>query len=92
MGDARQWLLGIVHAGQDLLHPLAQRPFVFVEPADAFALPGVLPLGMLTEFHVAPHRHEIHQIFGQQLQPFLEPPLIQQIGFLVRKSSISSRS
>ena len=40
---------------------------------------------MLAELHVAADRHEIHQVLGQQIEPLLEPPLIQQVGFEIQE-------
>src|SRR5580698_1284532 len=74
-----------MHAGEDLLDAFRHRPLIFVEPGNSFALARIFPLLVLTEFHVAADRHEVNQIFRQQIEPLAEFPAIQQIGFVVQE-------
>src|ERR1700676_2281332 len=72
-------------AGEDLFDALGHRPFVFVEPGNAFALTSVFPLILFAEFHVAADRHEVHQIIRQQIEPFTELSAIEQIGLTIKE-------
>jgi hypothetical protein len=64
---------------------LGQRPLILTEPANALSNLGVLPLIMLSEFHVATDRHEVDDIVGEQPKPILEPSLVEQLDLPVEE-------
>src|SRR5205085_7001539 len=82
--DSRGRLLGPVDAGQDLAHAARQRVLALVEPADVHALARELALGLVVR-HVAPHRHEVANVVGEQLEPLLVAPLVEQLGFSIEE-------
>src|SRR5229473_6080576 len=84
MRDARLRLLGPVDAGLDLPHPTGQRVLALVEPGDVGAGASELALA-LAEFDVAPHRHPVADVVGEQREPFLIAPLVEDFRLAVEE-------
>src|SRR5262245_64617485 len=69
--------LGLVENGQFFLLPLRCRPLLsLVEDADGFALCGVAS---------AAHRHPVAYVLSEQLDPLMQPPLVQQPSLTVEE-------
>src|SRR5713101_4024990 len=66
--STRLRLLGPVNAGLDLLDPADQRVLALVEPGDVLALAGEFALSF-AELDVAPHRHPVADVVGEQGEP-----------------------
>ena len=45
----------------------------------------VFPLGVLAELHVAADRHEIDDVFGEQVEPVAKTSFVQKFGFVEKK-------
>ena len=71
-------------AGLDLPHAAGQGLLALVEPTDVASLAGEFALAVI-EFDVAAHRHPVADIFGEQGQPFVVTPLVQEIGLAVEE-------
>ena len=84
VADARGRLLGPVDAGEELLHAAAQRVLALVEPVDVQALAGELALPLVVG-DVAPHGHEVARVVGEQIEPLLVAPLVEQLGLAVEE-------
>src|SRR5688572_4006347 len=78
MGEARARLFGPVNAGLDLLHAPAERLLALVEPVDVALGAGELAL-VVAELDVAPYRHPVADVIGQQVEPFPIAPLVEQL-------------
>src|SRR5450631_4038087 len=84
MRQARARLFGPVDAGLDLLYAPNQRVLALVEPVDIAVGAGELAL-VLAELHVAPHRHPIADVVGEQIEPFPIAPLVEQLRFAIEE-------
>src|SRR5204863_3857585 len=69
---------------QELRAPAGERLLALVEPVDLGRLAGECALG-LAEFDVAPHRHPVADVVGEQTEPFLVTPLVQKLGLAIQK-------
>src|SRR5205807_1159507 len=76
--------LGPVDAGLDLPDPAHECVLALVEPGDVLALAGEFALA-LAELDVAPHRHPVADVVGQQAQPLVVAALVEQLGLAVEK-------
>jgi hypothetical protein len=52
---------------------------------DSLAFAGELAAGLVAEFDVAPHRHPVTDIIGEQRQPLVVTALIEDFGFGVEE-------
>src|SRR5262245_42955713 len=84
MRHARARLFGPMDAGLDLLHPPAERLLALVEPVDVVLRAGELAL-VLAELHVAPHRHPIADVVGEQVEPVAIAALVEQLRLAIKK-------
>src|SRR5262245_14987542 len=84
MREARARLLGPMDAGLDLLHAPRQRLLALVEPVDVAPGAGELAF-VLAELDVAPHRHPVADVVGQQVEPFPVAPLVEQLGLPIEE-------
>ena len=84
MRDAGDRLLGPVHAGQDLLDAPRQGLLAFVEPVDVLAGAGEFAL-RFAHLDVAAHRHPVAHILGDERQPVLVAPLVEQIRLVIKE-------
>src|SRR6266849_5308093 len=84
MRDARLRLLGPVDAGLDLPHPTGQRVLALVEPGDVGAGASELALA-LAELDVAPHWHPIADVVGEEGEPLLIAPLVEDFRLAVEE-------
>src|SRR5262249_19685335 len=75
---------GPMDAGLDLLHAPGQRVLTLIEPVDVAPGARELPL-VLAELHVAPHRHPVADVLGQQAEPFLVAPLVEQLRLAIEE-------
>ena len=66
-------------AGQDLLDPPLQGFLALVEPVDVVVGVGELALAF-ADLDVAPHRHPIAHIRGDQREPVLVAPLVEELA------------
>ncbi len=71
-------------AGLDLLHALGQRVLALVEPVDVAVGAGELAL-VLAELDVAPHRHPVTDVVGEQIEPFPIAPLVEQLRLAIEE-------
>src|SRR5215469_1073571 len=85
MGNARLRLLGPVNAGLDLPDAAGQRLLALVKPGDLGGLAGEFAAGLVAEFDVAPHRHPVADIVGEQRQPVVVTPFVEQLGLGVEE-------
>src|ERR1700730_9481858 len=84
MRDARHRLLGPMNAGLDLPHPAGQRVLALIEPGDVLTLACQLAR-LLAEFDVAPHRHPVADVVGEQAEPIVVAAFVQQLGFAIEE-------
>jgi hypothetical protein len=73
-----------VHARADLLHAAGKGVLALVEPVDIHALAGEFPRGLLRGY-VAAHGHEVTGVLGEEVEPVLEAPLVQELGLTVEE-------
>ena len=73
-----------MNAGLDLAHAAGQRVLALVEPGDVLRLAGEFAR-LLAEFDVAAHRHPVAEIVGEQRQPLVIAPLVEQFGLAVEE-------
>src|SRR5215210_3576697 len=71
-------------AGLDLLHAPAERLLALVEPVDVALGAGELAL-VVAELDVAPHRHPVADVLGEQVEPFPIAPLVEQFGLPIEE-------
>src|SRR5260370_17465009 len=71
-------------AGEDLLHAAGERVLALVEPVDVGALTREFTLALVVR-HVAPDRHPVADVLGEQVEPVLIPALVEQLGFPVEE-------
>src|SRR5262249_8510407 len=77
-------LAGPVNAGLDLLDAPHQRVLALVEPGDVLPLAGEFAL-FLAVFDIAPHRHPVADVVGEQTEPVVITPLVEQLGLAIQK-------
>src|SRR3989449_5597772 len=62
--------------------------FFFNDPAtteiSTLSLPDALPISLVVR-HVAPDRHEVTDVVGEEVEPLLVPALVEQLGLAIQE-------
>src|SRR2546423_977953 len=85
MADAGERLFGPMESGVQLAHARGERRFAFVEPRDLAGRVCLLSGFLLAELRVAPNRHPVVDVVGEELEPFAEAALVEQLSLSVKE-------
>ena len=69
---------------ENLLYPASERVLALVEPVGVGPRPRELPLRLVAR-DIAPERHPVVGVLGEQVEPLLVAPLVEKLGFPVEE-------